>query len=128
MPKMNKTERLARERLIYHLWRADEDELPLRVMREEVPDAWHMIEADIDCFEPKEKITLYLDRSVARMFRTMGKGYQARLNRILNTWLAMKIAGLMEEDIALSNRRAKVLEREKDAGTHPGWGPVVREE
>ncbi|MEE4188575.1 MAG: hypothetical protein V2I76_09050, partial [Roseobacter sp.] len=60
MPAMTKTERTARHRLLYHLWRADADDLPLTHLRAEVPEAWHMIEADIDCFEPKEKMTLYL--------------------------------------------------------------------
>ena len=109
MPQMTKTERLARRRLIYHLWLADEDILPLTEIRAEVPLAWHMIEADVDCFEAKRKVSLYLDKSVAAMFQAMGKGYQARINRILNTWLQMKMAGLMEEDAALAARRKDVL-------------------
>ncbi|ABG30883.1 hypothetical protein CEP88_16145 [Roseobacter denitrificans] len=128
MPRLTKTEHIARRRLMYHLWRADEDTLPLRALREEVPDAWHMIEADIDCHEPKVKTTLYLDQSVAKMFRAMGQGYQARINRILNTWLAMKMAGLMEEETALGNRRARLIAAEQESGVRPGWGPGVRED
>ncbi|MEM6888467.1 MAG: BrnA antitoxin family protein [Pseudomonadota bacterium] len=127
MPRMTKTERLARERLIYHLWRADEDRLPLSEMRAEAPDAWHTIESDLDCFEAKEKITLYLDRSVARLFRSMGKGYQARINRILNTWMAMKMAGHIEEEAALAKRRSEMLAAEKETGVRPGWGPGLQD-
>ena len=126
MPQMTRTERLARRRLIYHMWLAEEDQLPLARMREEVPEDWHMIEADLDCLEPKRKITLYLDTSVARMFQAMGKGYQARINRILGTWLQMKMAGLMQEDVALSNRRARLLAEETESGVRPGWGPGMR--
>ena len=125
MATMTKSEKLARQRLIYHLWRADADDLPLARLREEVPEAWHMIEADIDCYEPKVKVSLYLDQSVAKMFRAMGKGYQLRINRILNTWLALKMAGLMEEDTALANRRGRVLAEEQETGRRPGWGEGV---
>lgn len=127
MPRMTRSEHAARRRLMYHLWRSDEDILPMRALREEVPEAWHMIEADIDCFEPKVKTTLYLDASVAKMFRAMGKGYQARINRILGTWLALKMTGLMEEDVALNNRRGRLMEAEKQTGKYPGWGPGLRE-
>ena len=58
MAQITKSEKLARRRLIYHLWVASEDQPPIREIREEVPDAWHMIEADLDCFAPKLKMTL----------------------------------------------------------------------
>lgn len=55
--------------------------------------------------EKKEKVTLYLDRSVARCFRGMGRGYQARINQLLRTWMQMKIAREVEIDEALNERR-----------------------
>lgn len=128
MPQMTKSERLARRRLIYHMWLAAEEDLPLDQLRAEIPEAWHMIEADIDCFEPKRKVTLYLDASVAKMFQGMGKGYQARINRILGTWLQMKMAGLVQEDVALANRRARLLAEEQKGHAKPGWGAGLREE
>lgn len=127
MPQMTKTERLARRRLMYHMWIADEDRLPLDQMRADAPEAWHMIEADIDCHAPKRKVTLYLDKSVATMFQAMGKGYQARINRILETWLAMKMAGLMQEEVALSNRRSRIIAEEHVTGKRPGWGEGMRD-
>ncbi|WP_300037089.1 BrnA antitoxin family protein [uncultured Roseobacter sp.] len=128
MATMTKSELLARQRLIYHLWRADGDAVPLHRLRAEAPEAWHTIEADIDTHEPKVKVSLYLDRSVARLFRAMGKGYQQRINRILDTWLAMKMAGLMEEERALAERRADLLAEEKVTGERPGWGEHVGNE
>lgn len=122
---MTKTERLARRRLMYHLWLQDEDSLPLDAMRAELPDAWHTVEADIDCYEPKAKLTLYLDQSVVKLFKGMGKGYQARINRILQLWLQMKMAGLVEEGTSLIERRQALLAAEKQTGAHPGWGPMV---
>ena len=37
--RLSRTERLARRRMIYHLWVASEDRLPLDEVRAEVPDA-----------------------------------------------------------------------------------------
>ena len=42
--------------------------------------------------EPKEKVTLYLDRSVARMYRGLGNGYQGVINRVLRVWMQCKAA------------------------------------
>ena len=75
-------------------------------LREEVPEAWHTLEADLDVWEPKEKVTLYVETSVARFYRAMGHGYQARINRILATWAQMKIAGEVRLDEALARRIA----------------------
>lgn len=112
--RMTKTERIARERFTYHMWRLTGMDLDDYAVRENVPQAWHCIEQDIDCDEPKEKITLYLDRSVARCFKAMGKGYQARINRLLQSWLALRASGLMETDRMLMARI-----KEMNARTQP---------
>jgi hypothetical protein len=128
MAAMTKTERLARRRLVYHLWLASEDRLPMRELRDEVPDAWHLIEADLDCRAPKQKMTLYLDAPVAKMFKGMGRGYQARINRILATWVEMKIGHVMEaEAIMLADRRRAILDAEQVEGSETvgrGWGEM----
>jgi uncharacterized protein (DUF4415 family) len=126
MAQMAKSEKLARRRLIYHLWVASEDQLPMREIQNEVPDAWHLIEADLDCYAPKQKMTLYLDAPVAKAFKAMGKGYQARINRILATWMEMKIGHVMEaEKIMLADRRRAILDAEQAEGSETvgrGWG------
>ncbi len=83
------------------------------------------MEADIDCFEPKTKVTLYLDASVAKMFRAMGKGYQARINRILQLWLQSKMGGMQNEAEQLVARRMPYVRRENQEDGGPGWGPMV---
>lgn len=91
--KMTKQDRIAMERLKYHTWLMERDDWDAtHALYDIAPSAWHTIMADIDCHEPKDKLTLYLDKSVARTFKAMGKGYQARINRILQTWLSMKMA------------------------------------
>ena len=103
--QISKSEKLARRRLVYHLWLASEDRVPMFEVREEVPDAWHMIEADIDCHAPKQKVTLILDAPVAKAFKAMGQGYQTRINRILATYLEMKAGHLLEvEAVMLKDR------------------------
>lgn len=86
---------------------SSEDEF-LQTARKEVPDAWHTLEMDVETEAPKVKMTLYLDRAVATMFRRMGKGYQGRINRILETWMQMKMA-------EVSAFRIHVMDALKDA-------------
>jgi len=112
---MTKTERIAKERFTYYLWRLTGDmDASDYTARENVPDAWHCIEQDIDCEEPKVKVTLYLDRSVARCFKAMGKGYHARINRLLQTWLQLRAAGMLEADRALQARMKEVREKDEE--------------
>jgi hypothetical protein len=113
--QISKSEKLARRRLVYHLWLASEDRVP-------------MIEADIDCHAPKQKVTLYLDAPVAKAFKAMGQGYQARINRILATYLEMKAGHLLEaEAIMLKDRQKAILAAEQAEGSETkgrGWGQV----
>lgn len=89
-----KTKRLAEARLhqLLFLEAMTRDELFLETARKEIPEAWHTLETDIEAQAPKQKVTLYLDRAVIQMFRKMGKGYQARINRVLETYMQMRIA------------------------------------
>ncbi|QIE45562.1 BrnA antitoxin family protein [Pseudohalocynthiibacter aestuariivivens] len=107
MTRMTKTERIAREGLMKNLIQLMRDDwIPLRI-ETEIPDAWHTLEADVDVTEPKEKVTLYLDRSVARYYRAMGQGYQARINRLLATWAQMHIAREVKLEKMLNARLAR---------------------
>lgn len=90
-----KTKRLAEARLHQLLFlqtMASSDDIFLETARKEIPEAWHTLEMDVETRPPKEKVTLYLDRAVIAMFRKMGEGYQGRINRILETWMQMKMA------------------------------------
>ena len=103
---LTKTQRIAQQKLHRHLFEAQTDEVFDEAFQREVPDAWHTLEHDLDVEEDKVKVTLLLDASVAKMFRAMGKGYQARINRILSTWVQLKIAGFLDEEYC----RERVLE------------------
>lgn len=112
-----KTKRLAEARLRQLLFHEtyDGDTGFLHLARRHIPDAWRTLEMDVEVAEPKIKVTLYLDRSVARLFRAMGAGYQARINRILMTWLQLKIAEKSEvEQVMLARIAEARVESERE--------------
>jgi uncharacterized protein (DUF4415 family) len=117
-----KTKRLAEERLMRLLYEGAGgfDAAMMEQVRQQVPDAWHLIEMDIDVIAPKEKVTLYLDRAVVRCFRAMGGGYQARINRILETWVQMKMADLKELEMKYLDA-LEVSRAERDAPEPEDW-------
>ena len=105
--KGNKAQRMAREALARNLLVLTSETWVTEALKEAVPEAWHTLEQDLDMAEPKEKVTLYLDRSVAKFYRAMGQGYQARINRLLATWAQMKIAEEVQLDAHLAARLRK---------------------
>ena len=123
--KQTATAKLARERLSRMLEKLDHDEGRWWRVQELVPEAWATLEEDIWCEEPKVRLTLMLDTSVAKFYRAMGKGYQARMNRILATYAQMKIGEVEREARAM---RAIVDEPfPRDGGRDPReMGGVAR--
>ena len=97
-PKAKKLAEARFRQLSYQAWIEGDD---FAELKKTVPDAWSTLEMDFETDAPKEKMTLYLDRAVAKMFRGMGQGYQARINRVLETWLQWKIAEMwrLEKDM-----------------------------
>jgi len=104
MARMSRTESTARERLMRDLiYLMREDWVPRTVARE-IPEAWHTLEHDLDVAEEKVKVTLYLDASVAKFFRAMGKGWHGRINRLLGTYMHMKLAREVKLEEMLEKR------------------------
>ena len=105
-PAMTRAQRLSRDKVFRYF--AEESLNDQRMLdftlREEVPEAWHTLEYDLDVAEPKVKVTLWLDKSVASFYRGMGKGYQARINRILGLWAHMKIAKFIDMEKAMKEK------------------------
>jgi len=109
---MTKLKRDARERLLRLMWelRTTDDEIGAE-LRHQVPEAWHLLDRDDTVSEPKEKVTLRLDRSVVKFFRAMGTGYGARVNRVLATYAAMHLAGAIQAEQALEAEMERVAQR-----------------
>ncbi len=109
MPRMTKAERIARQGMIRFLNEEmlRDSDVSLQ-LREKVPEAWHTLEHDLDIDEPKTKITLRLDDSVAKFYRAMGPGYQARISRILALWANMKIGDALRSEEMLYAQMKKL--------------------
>ena len=120
--KMTKSERRARLN-----WARDQfilDQINLEAdIAGQLPHEWKQIALDLDVTEKKEKVTLYLDRSVARMYRNLGQGYQGVINRVLRVWMQCKIAGWLDEEMSiLKDRQERVFAKQlTSGGSYRDW-------
>ena len=92
MPKKTKTQMTALDRLQRDIQYLDREAWVSREIDALIPDSWHTLEQDVEVAAKKQKVTLYLDAPVVRFYRAMGNGYQERINRLLSTWMNMKMA------------------------------------
>ena len=60
-----------------------------------IPPEWHEIAKEKGQAE-KVRLTLRVDADVVRFFRRFGRGYQARMNDVLATWMHGRLAGLID--------------------------------
>ena len=125
--RMTKTERIARRNFARDWYVLDQMSLPPEELRAVLPREWHLLEWDVDVTEKKEKVTLYLDQSVARMMKAQGAGYQGLVNRILRCWVQAKMGQLLELESHLEERRTEVIEAHGAARgqPRPGWDEDV---
>ena len=104
-PRMGpKSQRLAEKRLKLLLIDLHDEHVPFEA-EWSIPEAWATLEDDIDVTEKKLKISLRLDESVVKFYRAMGQGYQARMNRVLQTYAQMKIAQVRWHEAAADDVR-----------------------
>lgn len=75
-------------------------------VEDEIPEEWHTLTVDVPVTEKKVKVTLYLDAPVAKFYRAMGQGYQARINRLLATYAHMHVAKELRVEEMLRKRLA----------------------
>ena len=108
-----KAARLAADRLDRYLRAARDEMVSDWDIRAEAPDAWRTLELDLDVRERKTHVTLRLDESVAKFYRAMGKGYQARINRLLATYAQMQILKSRHDDTFLTEWRTARSEKRK---------------
>lgn len=124
-PKLTVTQRLARERLTRNLRAYDDETTMLYAIKEQTPEAWNTLLEDIECFEPKEKVTLWLDKSVAKFFRGMGRGYQGRINRVLATFAQMRIVKVENLERAFAAYEAEeAADRQAEEAARRGERPI----
>ncbi len=63
--------------------------------RERVPPLWHEI-ARNRLPKKKGKVTLGIEEDVVKFFRSMGRGYQPKMNDVLRAWMHGRLADLIE--------------------------------
>jgi len=108
-----RTRQLALGRLRAALRAHMDEDAVVTELEDAIPDAWATLEADVPCAAPKVKVTLYLDATVAKFFRAMGRGYQDRINRLLRVYAQAKIAEVRwfdeawDREVAASAREAR---------------------
>ncbi|MEM8843241.1 MAG: BrnA antitoxin family protein [Pseudomonadota bacterium] len=61
-----------------------------------IPSDWYEMEKIAPCTAPRQKITLTLDRDLVTFYRRLGRGYQARMNAILRSYMHARIAKIIE--------------------------------
>ncbi|MEM6932953.1 MAG: BrnA antitoxin family protein [Pseudomonadota bacterium] len=90
--KLKLSERLALLELNVELKQQQVEMETLQRQRDLIPSAWHEMEEIAPCTPPKQKLSLVLDRDVVKFYRALGRGYQARMNAILRTWMQARRA------------------------------------
>lgn len=68
-----------------------------RALLESLPSEWGSLHLTVPCEPYREKVTLRLDRDVLRFFRKMGRGYQGRINAVLEAYVQVRKEKMMEE-------------------------------
>ena len=52
-----------------------------------VPTGWRMVERDAPVKPPKTKLSLSLDEDMVTWFRSLGRGYQPRMNAVQRAYM-----------------------------------------
>ncbi|NOX74502.1 MAG: BrnA antitoxin family protein [Alphaproteobacteria bacterium] len=60
-----------------------------------IPPEWISIARE-GATPAKTRITARFDADVVRFFRSLGTGYQEKMNRVLKSWMLMRMVGLVE--------------------------------
>jgi uncharacterized protein (DUF4415 family) len=82
-----------------------------------VPREWHRISSERD--HSKTRITFWLDQDVLKFFRSMGPGYQARINQVLRAFMHAKLMGVLQGDDTLDRFRDQEMIGPDE---RPEWG------
>ena len=90
--RLTQTERRALERMRRHIEPLQNLGMDKWDVKLAVPEAWAVLHEDFEPREKKVKLTIRVDESVAKFYRALGTGYQARMNAVLSTYAQMQIA------------------------------------
>jgi len=85
-----------------------------------IPQDWHEIATRRE--SAKVRVTVRLDADVVKWFRSMGPGYQPRMNDVLSAFMHAKLAGLLHGDDTIEPFRQSWQSRMEV----PSWGETER--
>lgn len=57
-----------------------------------VPAEWHTLAKDTPTRPKKERVTAAYDADMVKWYRSLGHGYQARMNKVLRTYMLLVIS------------------------------------
>ncbi|MEM6307177.1 MAG: BrnA antitoxin family protein [Pseudomonadota bacterium] len=94
-----------------------------------IPQAWQDLCVDEDPRHPTTtRVTLRLDSDVVKFFRTMGPGYQPRINRVLRAFMELRRAKVLNGPDTSDYITAPDRIEEEFSGPRPQWGDTHKQE
>ena len=85
-----------------------------------IPHEWEMIHLERNYH--KTKITMRIDKDVLKFFRSMGPGYQPRMNEVLRAFMHCRLSGMIDGPDTITEYR----DRKWTDRTPPEFGDVAR--
>jgi uncharacterized protein (DUF4415 family) len=62
-----------------------------------VPPEWYRLHETVPCTPKKARLTAAFDEDVVRWYRSLGRGYQARMNAVLRTYMLACLSKIIEQ-------------------------------
>ena len=94
--EMTKTQRLHWSFAVDAQQRMEQEIMDYVAVQGRIPLAWHEVWEDKNRRDPKRvRVTCRLDADVVKFFKTMGEGYQARINTVLRSYMHLRLAGMV---------------------------------
>lgn len=72
----------------------------------------------------QKKITLRIDEDILKYLKSLGPGYQRRMNSVMRAWVETKVAKMITDEAAITRQR----ETEWDTLGRPVWSGMDEEE
>ncbi|WP_299131274.1 BrnA antitoxin family protein, partial [uncultured Amaricoccus sp.] len=90
--KRTKLEERAYARAVRELHELEEWSRQRKLREAHVPEEWYRIEREVPVRAKKARVTAAFDADLVRWYQSLGHGYQARMNRVLRTYMLLVIS------------------------------------
>ena len=94
--KRSKTEDQSFDRMLDTLGEQLDDIDRLKRAMEVIPPGWHRVAREAPVAPPKSKVSLKLDDDMVGWFRSLGRGWQPRMNAVLRAYMYAVISNAVE--------------------------------